>query len=96
MLQQFIKNKLRQSSLLRQKKSRSSSIVIYRKYRKGELPDVQISPKDILNPLEAIVKNDNTIARLLLINLQSYRYLIYRVIVRLLCVANTCPAIVTV
>lgn len=35
---------------------------LFRKYRVGELPDIQINFKDFLLPLMAIIKNDQTIA----------------------------------
>ena len=35
---------------------------LYRKYRVGELPDIQINFKDVLLPLMGIIKNDATIA----------------------------------
>lgn len=35
---------------------------LYRKYRVGELPDIQINYKDMLLPLMAVIKNDSTIA----------------------------------
>jgi DNA-dependent protein kinase catalytic subunit len=44
---------------LHQKKNQFS---LYRKYRYGELPDIQIDYKDVLMPLMAIVRADSTIA----------------------------------
>ena len=38
------------------------SVGLYRKYRIGELPDIQIPYKDLLLPLMAIMKSDTTIA----------------------------------
>jgi hypothetical protein len=37
-------------------------VSLYRKYRYGELPDIQIDYKDVLLPLMAIVRADSTIA----------------------------------
>lgn len=38
------------------------SVGLYRKYRVGELPDIQINFKDVLLPLMALTKSDITIA----------------------------------
>jgi DNA-dependent protein kinase catalytic subunit len=37
-------------------------VSLFRKYRIGELPDIQIDFKDVLMPLMAIVRSDSTIA----------------------------------
>ena len=37
---------------------RAQSVAAYRSYRKGELPDVQISATDLLAPLQALVHHD--------------------------------------
>ncbi len=38
------------------------SVGLYRKYRVGELPDIQINYKDVLLPLMALIKGDTTFA----------------------------------
>ena len=47
---------------------------MYRKYRVGELPDIQITYKDVLLPLMAIIKNDQTIATEIFVELFSKIY----------------------
>ena len=47
---------------------------LYRKYRVGELPDIQINYKDVLLPLMAIIKNDSTIATEIFVELFSEIY----------------------
>ena len=44
---------------MRQKKNQ---VGLYRQYRIGELPDIQIDFKDVIMPLMAIVRADQTIA----------------------------------
>lgn len=39
-----------------QKKARESRVLMYRRYRKGELPDVQIKHSDIITPLQALAQ----------------------------------------
>lgn len=51
------------------KQSRSNQVTIYRKYRSGELPDIQIKFKDIIIPLESLIKKDSTLAKLVFTNL---------------------------
>lgn len=42
---------------------KAASIVMMRKYREGELPDIEIKPADILKPLNILVQHDQVIAR---------------------------------
>lgn len=50
------------------------SVGLYRKYRVGELPDIQISYKDLLLPLMALIKNDQTIATEIFVEVFSELY----------------------
>ena len=43
---------------------RKATVTAYRLYRKGELPDVQITPRDLLAPLQALVHHDSLVAKL--------------------------------
>lgn len=36
----------------RQQQARGLKVKLYRSYRTGELPDIEIAPRDILQPLE--------------------------------------------
>lgn len=47
---------------------------LYRKYRMGELPDIQINYKDVLLPLMAMIKNDPTIATEIFVEIFSELY----------------------
>ncbi|ORY53674.1 hypothetical protein BCR33DRAFT_779027 [Rhizoclosmatium globosum] len=42
------------------------SVTLYRKYREGELPDIEIKHKDVLEPLQSLANRDNEIARRLM------------------------------
>ena len=39
-----------------QKAARQSYVVMYRKYRDGELPDIQIKHSEIIRPLQALAQ----------------------------------------
>jgi len=52
----------RQQFIDSQIKQRKNQVSLYRKYRIGELPDIQIDFKDVLMPLMAIVRTDSTVA----------------------------------
>ena len=41
---------------------RRNNVTLYRQYRIGELPDIQIDFKDFLMPLMAIVRQDRALA----------------------------------
>lgn len=49
-----------------QKRS-ENSITLYRRYRKGDYPDFQLSSLSLLMPLQALAKLDQTVARKLLV-----------------------------
>ena len=38
-------------------------MVLYRRYREGELPDIQIPLKDVLRPLQGLCLRDAALAR---------------------------------
>ena len=45
---------LHQESRKLQKAARESRVVMYRKYREGDLPDIQIKYSEIIRPLQAL------------------------------------------
>ncbi|CAM9735307.1 unnamed protein product, partial [Sphacelaria rigidula] len=47
----------------RDKASRAKRAVIYRKYRDGELPDIQIKLGDVLRPLQHLSMLDGGVAK---------------------------------
>ena len=51
------------------KMSRSRKIVMLRKYRAGELPDVQITPRDVIQPMAALCKKDDIFAQITYVSL---------------------------
>ena len=56
--------KRKRSAQVRQQQiARRRRITVYRSYREGELPDVQITLKDIIKPLRALCDSDNSIAK---------------------------------
>ena len=40
----------------RQKKARENQVVMYRSYRAGDLPDVQITHKELIVPFQALAQ----------------------------------------
>ena len=58
----------------RQKERMKKSVGLFRKYRVGELPDIQINHKDILLPLMALIKSDNTVATEIFVEVFSEIY----------------------
>jgi hypothetical protein len=48
---------------LKIKNERRSHVQMFRKYRKGELPDIQITRKDLLDPLQALCERSSLFAR---------------------------------
>ena len=46
------------------KRMAANRVVVFRQYRRGELPDVAITPADVLKPLGALVEADVQLARL--------------------------------
>ena len=55
---------MRARSRAEQASRRAQTVVAYRQYRKGELPDIQISKRDLLAPLQALVHHDTLVAKL--------------------------------
>ena len=45
-----------QQATERQKASRESRVVMYRKYRTGDLPDIQIKFSELVAPLQAVAQ----------------------------------------
>ncbi|KAJ3105325.1 hypothetical protein HDU97_008222 [Phlyctochytrium planicorne] len=45
-----------------QKQARERKVTLFRKYREGELPDIEIKYKDVILPLRALVSRDSEIA----------------------------------
>jgi flagellar basal body rod protein FlgB len=60
--QEEVRRMQRSQFLDRQVQQRRNRVSLYRQYRVGELPDIQIDFKDMLMPLMAIVRADSTIA----------------------------------
>lgn len=54
---------LKQAAAQRRKAARDHKIVMYRKYRAGELPDIQIKHSELIVPLQAAAQCDSVIAR---------------------------------
>ncbi|XP_065898419.1 DNA-dependent protein kinase catalytic subunit-like isoform X2 [Dysidea avara] len=63
------KKKARQELRQRQKAARGSRVVLYRRYREGELPDIQIKYSDVIRPLQALAQRDSSLSRLLFASL---------------------------
>ena len=61
------KKKDRLERLKRQKAARNSLVVMYRKYRDGDLPDIQIKHSELIRPLQVLAQNDSHMARLLFV-----------------------------
>jgi len=60
--QEEIRRMQRSQFIDRQMKQRKNRVSLFRQYRIGELPDIQIDFKDVLMPLMALVRADSTIA----------------------------------
>jgi hypothetical protein len=60
--QEEIRRMQRSQFVERQVAQRRNRVSLYRQYRIGELPDIQIDFKDVLAPLMALVRSDSTIA----------------------------------
>ncbi|KAI8329229.1 hypothetical protein BC941DRAFT_384857 [Chlamydoabsidia padenii] len=61
-------NKLKknlQKYMALQKQQREKSVVMHRKYRVGELPDIQIKYSELIRPLQALGRTDPNVARIL-------------------------------
>ncbi|KAG8442079.1 hypothetical protein GDO86_011029, partial [Hymenochirus boettgeri] len=48
---------------LEQKMKQDAQIILYRKYRHGDLPDIQIAYSNLIAPLQALAQKDPTIAK---------------------------------
>jgi DNA-dependent protein kinase catalytic subunit len=46
-----------------QREARSRKVTLYRSYREGELPDIEIKHKELLSPLQSLAQKDADIAR---------------------------------
>jgi len=46
----------REENVRRQKAARDSRVVMYRKYRVGELPDIQINHSELIRPFQALAQ----------------------------------------
>ncbi|XP_056017774.1 DNA-dependent protein kinase catalytic subunit-like isoform X2 [Ostrea edulis] len=57
--------KMREEALREQKSRREHQVTMYRKYRKGDLPDIQIKYSYLIAPLQAVAHRDSTVAKLL-------------------------------
>ena len=58
----------------RQVERMKKQVGLFRKYRVGELPDIQINHKDIILPLMALIKADTTIATEIFVEVFSEIY----------------------
>ncbi|XP_065180580.1 DNA-dependent protein kinase catalytic subunit-like [Sycon ciliatum] len=59
------RQKLREERSRQQKEAREHRVVMYRKYRDGDLPDIQIKFSELIRPLQALAQRDSSLARLL-------------------------------
>jgi hypothetical protein len=63
MEQHLIARESKLAQALKIKNERRSHVQMFRKYRKGELPDIQITRKDLLDPLQALCERSSLFAR---------------------------------
>lgn len=61
------KKKARAERMRQQKAARDSRVVMYRKYREGDLPDIQIKHSELIRPLQVLAQRDSHMARLLFV-----------------------------
>ncbi|KAF7728429.1 hypothetical protein EC973_006107 [Apophysomyces ossiformis] len=61
---EILKRRLQKYQAL-QKEAREKKVTMYRNYRVGELPDIQVKYRELITPLQALGRNDNEIARML-------------------------------
>lgn len=67
---QEVRRQRNRSSLIRERvKSRDLNVALYRKYRKGDFPDVVVPGSSIIEPLRALAKRDEIIARLVFVTI---------------------------
>ncbi|EDO34280.1 predicted protein, partial [Nematostella vectensis] len=57
------KRQMLQQTQSRLKAARESQVVMYRRYRAGDLPDVQIKHSELIAPLQAVAQCDSTLAK---------------------------------
>ena len=50
----------------RQKAARDSQVVMYRKYRVGELPDIQIKHSELIRPFQALAQVSTSMQHIIL------------------------------
>ncbi|KAJ3219137.1 hypothetical protein HDU67_002470 [Dinochytrium kinnereticum] len=64
------RRKKRQRKMIeQQKQARERKVTLFRKYREGELPDIEIKYKDVILPLRALIGRDTDIAMTLFASL---------------------------
>ncbi|XP_034245330.1 DNA-dependent protein kinase catalytic subunit-like [Thrips palmi] len=63
------KAKQREEMWKNRARKRESQVKVYRKYRKGDFPDIQIKFADFVNPLMELAKRDTIIAKKVIVNL---------------------------
>nr|XP_042898800.1 DNA-dependent protein kinase catalytic subunit isoform X2 [Parasteatoda tepidariorum] len=69
---QELRRQDRRKEILKDQRShRDAQVTMYRQYRIGELPDIEISNSAIIQPVQALAMNDVSIAKLLLKSLLS-------------------------
>ncbi|XP_071815133.1 DNA-dependent protein kinase catalytic subunit-like [Apostichopus japonicus] len=59
------KQQMREELLKEQKERRYHQVTLYRSYRVGDLPDIQIKYMDLIAPLQAVAQKDAALARML-------------------------------
>ncbi|XP_064600499.1 DNA-dependent protein kinase catalytic subunit-like [Liolophura sinensis] len=58
-------NKMREEAKKEQLARREHQVTMYRKYRIGDLPDIQIKHSDLIAPLQAVAQRNSAVAKLL-------------------------------
>ncbi|XP_033121520.1 DNA-dependent protein kinase catalytic subunit-like [Anneissia japonica] len=67
---QQIKRKQRSQHMMKQQHERRlNTVTMYRQYRKGDLPDIQIKNSYVIAPLQALAQHDATLAQMLFTSL---------------------------
>ncbi|XP_022110985.1 DNA-dependent protein kinase catalytic subunit-like isoform X2 [Acanthaster planci] len=59
------RKQLKEKILEEQRERKFSTVTMYRRYRTGDLPDIQIKYSDLIAPLQALAQRDASLARLL-------------------------------
>ncbi|XP_061073095.1 DNA-dependent protein kinase catalytic subunit [Conger conger] len=60
---EIIKQKEEKEKAADQKVRRDAQVTLYRRYRVGELPDIQIQHSSLIAPLQALAQRDSTLAK---------------------------------